>query len=117
MWNENFQMYKQDLEKAKEPGIKLPHLMDHRKSKVIPEKNIYTALLTILKPLTVWITTKCGKFLESWGYQTAFHVSWETCMQVKKQQLEPSMEQWTGLKLGKEYVKSVYGHPVSLMSM
>ena len=38
-------------------------------------------------------------------------------MQVKKQQLEPYMEQWTGLKLGKEYVKSVYCHPVSLTSM
>ena len=32
-------------------------------------------------------------------------------MQVKKQQLEPDMEQWTGLKLGKEYVKAVFCHP------
>ena len=38
--------------------------------------------------------------------------SWETCMQVEKQQLEPDMEQWTGSELGKEYVKSVYCHPV-----
>ena len=36
--------------------------------------------------------------------------SWEVCMQVKKQQLEPDMEQWTGSKLGKEYVKVVYCH-------
>ena len=34
--------------------------------------------------------------------------SWETCIQVKKQQLEPYMEQWTGTKLGKEYIKAVY---------
>ena len=35
-------------------------------------------------------------------------------MQVKKQQLEPDMEQWTGSKLGKEYVKVVYCHPAYL---
>ena len=35
-------------------------------------------------------------------------------MQVKKQQLQPDMEQWTGSKLGKEYIKAVYRHPVSL---
>ena len=48
------------------------------------------------------------------GYLTA---SWEICMQVKKQQLEMDMEQWTGLKLGKEYIKAVYCHPDYLTSM
>ena len=38
-------------------------------------------------------------------------------MQVKKQQLEPDMEQWTGSKLGKEYVKAVYCHPAYITSM
>ena len=38
-------------------------------------------------------------------------------MQVKKQQLEPDMEQQTGSKLGKEYVKAVYCHPIYLTSM
>ena len=38
-------------------------------------------------------------------------------MQVKKQQLEPDMEQWTGSKLGKEYIKAVYCHPAYLTSM
>ena len=38
-------------------------------------------------------------------------------MQVKKQQLEPDMEQWTGFKLGKEYVKAVYCHPAYLTYM
>ena len=38
-------------------------------------------------------------------------------MQVKNQQLEPDMEQWTGSKLGKEYVKAVYCHPAYLTSM
>ena len=39
------------------------------------------------------------------------------CMQVKKQQLEPDMEQWTGFKLGKEYIKAVHCHPVYLTYM
>ena len=38
-------------------------------------------------------------------------------MQVKKQQLKPDMEQWTGTKLGKEYVKAVYCHPAYLTYM
>ena len=41
-------------------------------------------------------TADCGKVLKRWNYQTTLPVSWETCMQVKKQQLEPDMEQWTG---------------------
>ena len=43
-----------------------------------------------------------GKFLERWEYQTTLPAPWETCMQVKKQQLEPDMEQRTGSKLGEE---------------
>ena len=45
-----------------------------------------------------------------WEYQTTWPASWEICMQVKKQQLELDMEQWTASKLGKEYVKAVYCH-------
>ena len=48
-----------------------------------------TSSLTTLKPLIVWITSNCGKFLKRWEYQTSFPASCETCMQVKKQQLEP----------------------------
>ena len=44
--------------------------VDHRKSKRIPEKKSITASLTMLKPLTVWITTNCGKFLKRWEYHT-----------------------------------------------
>ena len=53
----------------------------------------------------MWFTTNYGKYLKRWEYQTTLPASWETCMQVKKQQLEPDMEEQTGLKLGKEYVK------------
>ena len=66
------------------------------------------------KPLTVWITKNCGKFLKRWEYQTNLPASFEACMQVKKQQLEPDMEQQTGSELGKEHVKAVYCHPAYL---
>ena len=52
--------------------------------------------LTTLKPLTVWIIKNCGKFLKRWEYQTTLPVSWETCILLKKQQLEPDMEQQAG---------------------
>ena len=66
------------------------------------KKKSTSASLTLLKPLTVWITTNCGKLFKRWEYQTTLPASCKTCMQVKKQQLEPDMEQWTGSKLGKE---------------
>ena len=50
------------LEKAEEPEIKLPTSVDHGKSKRVPEKTTISALLTMPKPLTVWITRNCGKF-------------------------------------------------------
>ena len=69
------------------------------------------------KPLTVWITTNCGKFFKRWEYQITWPASWEICMQVRKQQLELDMEQQTGSKLRKEYVKAVYCHPAYLTYM
>ena len=54
------------------------------------------------KHLTVWITKKLWKFLKRCEYQITWPASWEICMQVNKQQLEPDMEQWIGSKLGKE---------------
>ena len=56
-------------------------------------------------------SSKKKKRKKRWEYQTALLASWEICMQVKKQQLEPDMEQQTGSKLGKEYIKTVYCHP------
>ena len=51
------------------------------------KKKVYFWFIrTKLKPLTVWITMSCGKFLKRWEYQTNLTVSWETCKQVKKQQ-------------------------------
>ena len=61
-------------------------------------KTSISALLTMPKPLTVWITINCGKPWKRWEYQTAWPASWETCMQVRKQQVELDMEQQTGSK-------------------
>ena len=69
------------------------------------------------KPLTVWITTNCRKFLKSWEYQTTLPASWEICIQVKKQQLEPDMKEQTDSKQGKKYVKAIYCHPAYLTYM
>ena len=59
------------------------------------QKNIYFCLLTMPKPLTVWFTKYCRKFWKRWEYQTTWPASWETYMQVRKQQLELDMEQQT----------------------
>ena len=74
-------------------------------------------ILHQLSYLTVWITTNCGKFLKRWEYQTTLPTSWEICMQVKKQQLEPDMEQKNGSKLGKDFIKAVYCHLTYLTYM
>ena len=79
------------------------------------QKNIYFCFIDYAEAF-VWIITNCGKF-KRWEYQTTFPASWEICMQVKKQQLELDMEQWTGSKSGKEYVKAVYCHPAYLSYM
>ena len=91
-------MFKLDLEKAEEPEIKLPTSVGSSNKEESSRKTSTSALLTTPKPLTVQITTNCGKFLKRWEYQTAWPAYWETHMQVKKQQLELDMEQQTGSK-------------------
>ena len=108
MWTENVQMFKLVLEKAEEPEIKLPTSTESCKR--VLEKASISDLLIMPKPLTVKITPNCGKF-KRWEYQTILPASWEICMQVKKQQFELDIEQQTGSKLGKEYIKAVYCHP------
>ena len=110
-------MFKLVLEKAEEPDIKVPTSVGSLKKQESSRKTSTSALLTMPKPLTVWITTNCGKLWKRWEYQTAWPASWEICMQVRKQQLELDMEQQTGSKSGKEYVKAVYCHPAYLTYM
>ena len=94
----NFLMIKLVLEKAEEPEIKLPTSAGSSKKQESSKKTSISALLTMPKPLTVWITINCGKFWERWEYQTTWPASWEICMQVRKQQSELDMEQQTGSK-------------------
>ena len=91
-------MFKLDLEKAEEPEIKLPTSAGSSKKQESSRKTYIFALLTNPKPLTMWITTNCGKFLKRWEYQITWPASWEICMQVRKQQLELDMEKQTGSK-------------------
>ena len=57
------------LEKAEEPEIKLPTSAGSWKKQESSRKTSISALLTMPKPLTVWITTNCGKFFKRWEYQ------------------------------------------------
>ena len=59
-------MFKLDFEKPEEPEIKVPAPLGHGKSK---RENIYFCFMTMPKPLTVWITTNCGKFFKRWEYK------------------------------------------------
>ena len=68
---------------------------------------------------SLWLcgSQQTGKFLKRWEYQITLPASWETCMLIKKQQLELKRYQLTNSKLGKEYDKALYCHPAYLTSM
>ena len=80
-WTKNYQMFKLVLEKPDEPEIKLPISAGSSKKQESSRKISISALLTMPKPLIVWITINCGKFFKRWEYQTTWPASWETCMQ------------------------------------
>ena len=108
MWTVNFQIFKLNLEKQ----IANIHWITEKAREL--QKKIYFCFIDYAKALILWITISCGKFLKRWEYQTTLPTSWEICMQVKIQQLEPDMEQQTGSTLGKEYAKAVYCHLIYL---
>ena len=81
------------------------------------QKNIYFCFIDYAKAFDCVDHHKLWKFWKRWEYQTTLPAFWEICMQVKKQQLELVIEQQTGSKLGKEYVKAVYCHPAYLTYM
>ena len=80
-------------------------------------QNVYLCFIDYTKAFDYVDHNKSGKFLKRWEYKTTLLASWETCMQVKKQQLELDMEQQTGSKLGEEYVRDVYCQPAYLTYM
>ena len=111
-------MYNLDLEKAEEPEIKLPTFTRSQKKQVHSRKTSTSASLTTLKPLTVWITANCGRFLEMGApdHLTCLlrnlYVGQEAIVRTRH-----DMEQLTGSKLGKEYDKAAYCHPAYLTYM
>ena len=110
----SFQMYKLDLVKAEEPDIKSPTFFGSQKKQRNSRKNIYFCFINYAKLFDCVDHNKLCKILKRWEFQSTLCASWETCLQIKKQQLEPDMEQLTVSKLGKEYVKVVYCHPAYL---
>ena len=93
-----FQMFKLDLEKAKEPEIKLPTSAGIIEKAREFQKNIYSCFIDYAKAFDCVGHNKLWKFWKRGAYQTTLPASWEICMQVKKQQLELDMEQWTASK-------------------
>ena len=97
MWAENFQMFQLDLEKAEKPRDQTANICWIIEKAREFQKNVYFCFIDYAKALTVWFTVN-WKFWKGWEYQTTWPASWETYMQVRKQQLELDMEQQTGSK-------------------
>ena len=106
----NFQIFKQDLENAEEPEIKLPTSTESSKKQESSRKTSISALLTL------WITTN-WKILKEMGISDHLNCLLRNLYASQKQQLELDMEQQTGSKSGKEYIKVVYCHPAYLTYM
>ena len=85
-------------------------MLDHQKSKEF-RKNIYFCFIDYTKAFDYVEQNKLWESLKEMSLQTTLPASWEICKQVKKKQLELDMEQQTGSKLGKAYVKAVYCYP------
>ena len=97
----NFQMFKLVLEKAEEPEIKLSTSAGSSKKQESSRKTYISALLTMPKSLSVWITKNCGKFWKRWEYQITWPASWETCMQVSRQQFRTGHGTTDWFQIGK----------------
>ena len=117
MCTENFQVYKLDLEKAEEAEIKLPTLVGSQKKQRNSRKTSTSASLTMLKPLTVWITTNCRKILKEMGIPDHLTCLLRNLYAGQDTNLELDVEQQTGSKLGKEYIEAIYCHSAYLTSM
>ena len=109
-------MFKLDLENAEEPEIKLPTSVGSSKKQVSSREISSSTLSTIPKPLTVWITTN-WKIRKEMGIPDHLTCLLRNLYAGEKQQLELDMEQQTGLKLDKEYVKAAYCHSAYLTYM
>ena len=94
----NFQRFKLVSEKAEEPEIKLPTSTGTLKKATEFQKNIYFCFIYYAKAFDCVYHNKLCKILKRWEYQTTWATSWETYMQVRKEQLELNMKEQTGSK-------------------
>ena len=94
----NFLMFKLVLEKAEEPEIKLPTSNGSSKKQESSRNTSTFCFIDYAKAFACVGHNKLWKILKEMEYQTTWPASWETCMQVRKQQLELDMEQQTGSK-------------------
>ena len=95
----NFQMFKLDLEKSEEPEIKLPASTGSSKRARKFQKNIYFCFIDYAKASDCVDHNELWKILKEMGIPDhLISASWETYIQVRKQQLELDMEQQTGSK-------------------
>ena len=109
-------MFKLDLEKAEEPEINLPTSTGSSKKQKSSRKTSTSALLTVLKPLTVWITTNCGKFLEL-GIPEHLTCFLKSLYSGQEAIVRTRHAITSGSKSGKEYLKAVYCHSAYLAYM
>ena len=109
-------MSKLDLEKAEEPEIKLPISAGSQKKQGNLKKNKTYCFIDYTKAFECVDHNKLWKIFRDGNFRSTY-LSPEICMQGKKQQWQPDTEQWTGSKLGKEYIKAVYCHIVYFTSM
>ena len=93
MWTVDFQMLKLALEKADEPKVKLSTSTGSLKKAREFQRNINICFIDYAKAFDLVDHPNCGKFWKRWEHKTTWPASWETCMQVRKQQLELDMEQ------------------------
>ena len=103
-------MYKLDLEKARGTRDQTANICWIIEKAREFQENIYFCFIDYTKAFDCVDHNKLWKILQEMGIPDCLTCSWDTCTQPKKQQLEPDMEQWTGSKLGKEYVKAIYCH-------
>ena len=110
-------MFKLVLEKGRGTRDQIPNIHWIIEKARELQKNIYFCFIDYAKAFDCVDHNKLWNILKKVGIQTTWPASWEICMQVRKQQLELGMEQQTGSKQGKEYIKAVYCHPAYLTSM
>ena len=104
--NQELQTCKLGLERQRNQRSNCQHLLDIQKAKVL-QKNIYICFSNYAKAFDYVDHNKLWNVLQEMEIPDILPVSWETSTQVKKQQLEPSMEQLIGSVLKKEYDRAV----------